>query len=300
MNKNALLCDFISGILAQLKSGNSLKSSVKILMEQKNASGKLVKLCQHVFNGLNEGEKLSSVLNGFSSKIPVWFSSFVYVAEEGCCLEKILDFSLQILKAKIKTKRKILEESAYPAFVVFLALCSSFAAAMFFPMNMEMKNNFFKSMFFAAVFLLSSFAFLFLLSCHFFKTDKILLFFKSMAFLKESSIPLLQSVDCSWEITGGEKKLEETVVNIHHRLLWGENAQSVFEEEFEKIGVKICGQMNSSVFFEDMACIREEKNRRIQKVILDYQQPVMICLVAVYLIVLLKNIIVPLLQGGIF
>ena len=93
MNKNALLCDFISGILAQLKSGNSLKSSVKILMEQKNASGKLVKLCQHVFNGLNEGEKLSSVLNGFTSKIPVWFSSFVYVAEEGCCLEKILDFS---------------------------------------------------------------------------------------------------------------------------------------------------------------------------------------------------------------
>lgn len=313
-----VLWKFSSDLFELLSSGIGLHAAIEIMSENNAAEKKISEICNEIKCNMTKGISFSMSLK-LCEKIsfPEWFCSFIDSAETNGNSVRALENILKILEVEKKSKEKFSGALFYPVFIAILALAGSFyvvtsfcsLGAMLDSENLEMfKDNAYLSCLKGSLFLLSGFGTVFFLFRKLFSVDMKIPLLKSLGLLIESGVPMISAIECSFSLIGKENILYEILAEIKYFLLKGDKVSKAFSKAFcehsflaegillEK-NLELCEASGRSNGFIKTAEILEKRNMKKQKMILDLFQPFLIFLIAIYLMIILKNTFIPVITG---
>ena len=279
---------------------------------------KKVKKCAlEIHSKLDSGIRISSALSGSAwIYFPQWYLSFMTVAEEGGKVAETLAFLLSLLEERRKVVRNFLLALCYPlvislaclAFALYLpslfdggAGHALWAGGTVGPAAEEGGALFGANCFLLSMLLLAVFALTQVM-----KVDQLSLLLHSLSFLTSSSVSLIRSLETSLPIVSSDRRLYEAVEEISRSLLTGVRASVLFSSALEKKGfseaARVCAlELSLSESgartnpFESAEKILSENRKMKKKAVLALEQPFMLCVCALYMALVLKDRVIPLL-----
>ena len=315
MTEAKIQLGFTSRLSDLMGRGISMRRAVRELESMSLADPRMQMLCAEVGRGLEEGRNISSVLASCSTvSFPRWYTVCIGAAEEKGCVGETLAFLSQTMQSRQKALSAFAGALVYPAIVVVLCFAASLWAACMYPTffandSLAYENGA------AGAFLLSG---LFLMCALFFSVFVLKLvtqpnpcvsLMHMLGFLTGKGASLRESLECAVSVVEKNERLCEAVMEIRERLLRGEPVEKAFPKLLEEAGfasaariiasdvafARLAGDCN---VFERTAKALSQRTEKIRSRVLSCEQPVLLCCAAVYMLILLKNTLMPYLLGG--
>lgn len=316
LNENLLLL-FTAALEELLSGGIPLSKSLKTISETKPFGKKVCFAADEIFQNLNSGSSFFVSLEKCSQLIfPVWYLAFIECSEKSGNLNLIVKNILTILQKKKENREKFVSSLIYPVFVAIFSLfggffafhfLSDFSLGDYFWENFTLKSSF--GTFFPALsFLFSSYFCVFLSMKKIFCQNSSVFVFKSLAFLSENSVPVVECVKSCFSFAEKSRKLESALILTEERILSGWKISESFSKSFEESGLKnearlltlnlsLCQMTGKNDGFSKIALSLEEKSARREERFLGILQPILMFITAFYLWLLLKDIFLPIFMG---
>ena len=130
----------------------------------------------------------------------------------------------------------------------------------------------------------------------------------ALAFLTNKGTSLSESLECALPVVEKNERLCDAVLGIRENLLRGEPPEKAFSEQLEEAGFSSAAQIVSTELamaesggeknvFERTAKLLGQKADKLRSSVLSCEQPVLLCCAAVYMLILLKNTLMPYMMG---
>ncbi len=303
---------FTMNLTELLESGVPLAKAMRV-MESMSAGPEDVKRgCCEIRQELMCGAKLSFALSVCSSlHFDQWYLAFINAAQESGNITETLKFLCGILTEQKKAGEKFISAALYPLGVSIMAAVLSLASALFFTKITPGSSGFAQA--FQSWLLGALFMFMAVCGCIFvlkkiLEPDSCVSLFKALSFLTESGIPIVQAIESSIPVIYGRNILVEVMTEIKRGLLNGEKVSECFGFCLEKAGftyeskilssnLALCETTGSDSAFSKSAQILEKRREKLRKRVLGMEQPVLLSMTALYMIIVLKSTLLPFLTG---
>lgn len=290
--------EFTRILCQSLNNGFSLKETFNNLQKFKTINKKITEGAKEIFFYLNKGSSFSnSVKNCSSIKFPKIYSSFIAVSEQTGKIKETLEFLLQQEETKIKAKKDFLSASLYPFIVMILSFAGGVVLQRFsylFPDTSCNENSFI----YANVYLISFCSLIVYITGKSICDNTEYIFFKAMAFLISSGIDLISSLEICILIVPQNSKWEKKIIYAIDELSSGSSIDKAFCV-FGKLSAQIFemeknnGQMEKA--FLQLSDYEEKRKKYLIKNLFTVLEPVMLIGAASYLLILVKEIVIPVL-----
>lgn len=313
--KDVLL--FTSALFELVSAKISVSDALKTLSEIGGIGEKVRLAAMEISENLGKGSGLYSSLEQVSSvKFPRWYLSFVSVSENSGEFSLTLFQLKEILEKKSAVKAELVSAAAYPVFVALCAFFFGIIAFHFLPdfqpeflqtSEFKMKSAF-GSLFWPVLFLLASYFCIFFVMKKNFGGNSLILVFKSLSFLSENSVPVLDALKNCFCFSENDKNLEQALLIAEERIERGEKISESFSKSFLEAGFKnvsrildlnlsVCEKNGKNDGFSKTCKILEEKrNKRIKK-FLSLLNPILMFITALYLWLILQKTFLPVISG---
>ncbi len=314
MRKESLQLDFTSGLSELMERGRPVRQAVQEIALAGKKQGKMQALCKEIGDGLEEGRALSSVLAScVTLSFPRWYTAFVGAAEAKDCMGETFAFLAETMRGRQKSFRTFLSALIYPALVTVLCFLASLWAVCMHPAyfandNLAYKNGAAGSFFLSGLFMLCAAFFSVLVLKLVTQPNPCVALMHVLAFLTGKGTSLRESLECAIPVVEKNERLCDAVLAIREDLLRGESVEKAFSAELEEAGFSSAAKLLSSNVtfmeagganaFERTAKALSKKAENVRSSVLSCEQPVLLCCAAVYMLILLKNTLMPYLIGG--
>lgn len=318
MKDEKFLLVFTSSVAELTCAGVSVRRAVYAILSAKNIPEIVKRASNEIFSKLEEGKSFSSAITEcVAITFPDYYRAFVLIAEETGNIAQTMKW----LEKTILVKRKIKEQAsvavAYPILIIFLTAFCGFGVAMFLPRlipslsaeNSEtLRADVLKSCIEGATFLV------FVATLIIFAIRKImnqspeLRLMTSLSFLTESSVPLESALSCAVSSSPVDMPLNRAIIEIKKSLSGGEEPSSAFYKNLSDEGFVLAAKIVSmylslseaggfSSAFSKTAKFLSDREEKRRNIFLSMMQPLMISVAAVFVMIVLKNLIVPMMFG---
>jgi len=315
MNSEKKLLLFTEKLSELLSSGIDLSASLTSLKSD---------IANEIFFKIEEGESFSRALSLCQRlHFPNWYIGFIKASEVGGNLSRTITFLSKTIKEITSVKEKFLNTMLYPIFVVFLAIVCGGISLFTFTSFVNQSSYFgvdSKELWTDVIeSYLIGFTFLSTVLCIFiFLLKKIssvrptISLFTSLSFLTEENVPIMNAINCSLSMDEIEKSasLYRALLDIRLEIMNGELPSIAFSDALLRAGFDYESQIAYSCLsvsevsgkndaFSKISKILTEKNEKNRKLVMSFEQPVLLCSVAIFLVIILKstffNILFPIL-----
>lgn len=247
---------------------------------------------------------------------PDWYLSFSECSEKTGKLPELFEALTKILEKQNDDRNRFLSALAYPVFVACASIAfgffafhfSSGLAAGFSADGKIVENSIWLSFFPGIIFLFLCYFSVFVLMNRIFSGNLMIFIFKSISFLIENSVPLLEALNSCFSFADKNKKIEAALLITIKRIKSGEDFSESFSKSFFEAGLKnesrildlnlsVCRLTGKNDGFLKIAELLEKKrNSRIEK-FLSVLQPFLMLVTAVFLWLLIKETFLPVITG---
>ena len=307
------LSSFTDSLFELVSGGISLQKSLEILKKSFEKDKKSRENISFLLASLFDGVKFSLALRMATIvRFPDWYCSFIAVSEECGNLSKVLCYLSEFLKKEKKTREKLASSLAYPLVVLVLtALAGLFSVFYFLPSfslifenAQDIKSEAIKTMILADVFIVFAFFLIFSVVKKILSENPCMAVLRTMAFLCSEHVPTLCAISCTFGFAARNKKIAFALLSVRNSLLGGEKLSACFGTCFEKAGFKKEGILLSenllldestgknSAFEKTVEVLQEWKNKK-EKLLLSSLQPILLCVSALYISLILKTAFLP-------
>lgn len=299
MNNEKEILKFTENLSDLLKSGLDLSKCLEIIKSD---------LSIEIKTRIDEGERFSTALSSCRTAIfPQWFIGFICACENFGKIDSTFVYLTNALKEAKKSKEKFVESMIYPFVISVLAticgIIAVFAFSSVFAGNsqFDFQKNVKNACVFGGIFIFSV-IFVFFVVLRFVSSVNLKVsLFSALAFLTENNIPIIKAIDCSMNVIESNEKLCVALMNTRSQIMNGKSVSDAFSDSLFDAGFLYESKLASSNLlvcetgaFSKIASILKEKTEKRRKMILSAEQPVLLCLVALYLIIILKSTIMDL------
>lgn len=273
-----------------------------LIMRSKPKADSVSRAASVIYADLENGSLFSNALKkcGFISFDQVYIS-FISVAEKNGDLRSALLYLKQKLERENECKKKIVEASIYPIFVILLSI----SASVFIGMYTQTADYI----------LLAKYVFLLLVVCSFlyFLIIKMLeensLFeaFTAVDFLLQNGIELSEAVGCAVQIAGPSSKIGKLFESARIKLSYGMDLQNAFCSGNTGNGIfdvrlkeafyyaDVGGSKND--LFGRIASYLKSKKEKSRAICFSLIEPVFIVVAGGFILVILLTFFMPLING---
>ena len=276
-----------------VKEGLSLSMSLMI-MRAKPKKDSVSGAAAWIYSALENGSILSNAMK--SCKVLAFddvYISFISIAEKNGDLKTALLYLKQKLERKNDCRKRLLEVSVYPVFVILLSI----AASIFIGIYTKTENYF----------LLLKYLFLLLIVCVslYFVIFKMLgenpLFeaFTAVDFLLRNGVELSEAVTCAVQIAGPSSKVGKLFENARVKLSYGMDLQRAFccnSKVTEAFYYADAGGCKEDLFSRIASYLAAEKERN-RTICLSLVDPVFIVITGGFILMLLLSFFMPLINS---
>ena len=283
-----------------VRQGNSLSQSL-LIMKGKPHKDCVSRAASFIYAALENGSLFS---NALCACRPVVFDetyiSFISIAEKIGDLKIALSYLKQKLEREAECRKKILEASVYPAFVVLVSVGASIFIGLY-------TNT-------ADFMLLAKFIFFLISICSllYFAIIKMLgencLFeaFSAVDFLLSNGIELSEAVGCAVRIAGPSSRTGKLFENARIKLLYGMDLQAAFQ--CGKKGGRLCSSKIKEAFyyadtggskddlFGRIAAFLKAEKEKSRAVCFSLIEPLFILVTGIFILTLLITFFMPLIN----
>ena len=314
MTQSAAIENFTRQLSELVGNGIPIRTSLGHMQEIPSAHQRVRRIASEIGTGLEEGRTLSAVLASCGSVcFPQWYTAFVGAAEENGCMPETLAFLSRTLHTRQKARASFFAAMVYPAIVVLLCLLCSVGAAVLFPQffakdTLSYRNGAAGSFFFASLFLVAVVLLAAVVLRLVTQTNPCVSLMNALAFLTDKGASLSKSLECVVPVVEKNERLCGAVLDIREHLLRGESVEKAFCDHLEEAGFASAARLVSSHIAlaqsggerNAFARTAEGLSERIEKVrsaVLSCEQPVLLCCAALYMLILLRNTLMPYMTG---
>ncbi len=294
-----------------------LPKAVKTLSEISGAGEKVRSAALEISESLDVGSSFYVSLKRVSCiSFPDWYLSFASCTEKSGKLAELFESLTKILEKQNDDRNRFFSALAYPVFVAVASIAFGFLA---FHFSSEISagfssgekiagNNILLSFFPGVSFLFSSYFLVFVLMNKIFSGNTVIFVFKSISFLIENSVPILEALNSCFSFADKNKKIESALLLTIERIKNGEDFSESFSKSFFEAGLKnesrildlnlsVCKMSGKNDGFLKVAeLIEKKRNSRIEK-FLSVLQPFLMFVTAVFLWLLIKETFLPVITG---
>lgn len=276
--------------------GITLSKSL-LIMSSKPKKDAVNKASGMIYCALENGSFFSNALKSCSAiNFDDVYISFICIAEKNGDLKTALSYLKQKLEREKECKKKIVEASIYPVFVILLAISASIFIGVY------TKN--------ADIQLLAKYVSVLILVCFamYFSIVKVFrencLFeaFSAVDFLVGKGIELSEAVECAIQIAGPSTKTGRMFENAKINLSYGmdlqtafnckKNANSKLSEAFYYADI---GGSRNDLFGKIAAYLKTEKDRQ-RTICLALMEPFFIVITGIFILAILMTFFMPLIN----
>ena len=298
---------FTQVIHAVLQSGMNLGQAMEMIQKMNGMPQKVIQAAVQINASLEQGRLFSNALADCDAiHFGPEYVAFIAAAEKGGSVQATFDFLLKREKEKEKRKNSMTSICAYPLVVIIVAFAGGLLLAFNSQKIVPDVSGTFKFELYgrqvvwgcvkANGFLLSSAFFLFMLFRHFINKNIVFDVFSIMSFLLNGQLSLDEAMRIS--VLSAEKNdgLKRRIIRGRELLQLGNPVSSVIECIEKNCALyagfaEINGDLKNA--FVQMTSYLEDKKTRREKMCMDTVEPLTMCVVASYIIILLKNIVMP-------
>lgn len=312
MKNYGALFSFTDCLYEMIHSGCGLCEAIHGMSVSKSLSRKVKDTAIEIDKGLKNGMGFSQVLKSCETiNFPEWYEAFFEAAFECGNIEESLLFVKKVLELKTKEKSSLLEACIYPTVIILLSFVLSLFLQFFlreYTGNKVLFNTgtFIKS----SIFLICSAGGFLMLSASSLSVSTSALYFKALSFLT-MVVPAQKALDCAAKIGAKDKKIIQFSEFVKGELLNGRKVENVFNRGLSMLSVSkknlwiLRGFFSGAdsgnyLCFEKAHRFLQEDYLRKRGNLLAIQQPVMICIAALYMVLLLKDSLMSIVSGGAF
>ncbi len=314
------LLSFTQQLDELLQGDVPLKDGIKQIMTAHGQEKIVEEFARQIYFALENGDSFyEAICAADRINVPVWYKTFILAAGETGELKKTCRYLCNKLKEKTKSKENFLSALFYPQLVILLTLAAGVLSAVFMPVlfpQMMVEDDFrgeaIKNVAFdSGALLLAGIGFVWFIS-RWWKEDVSVLLFRALSFLTESGVPVVRALENCLCLVEKNCKFGNAILETRNKIMSGIGVDCAFGEGFENNGLEkesrllginlnIVCDGNVSYAFERIGNTLEEgrikKCRRVESMI----QPAMLIIAAIYMVIILKDTILPLLlsSGGI-
>lgn len=299
MSNSGNVLQFTQVLCQFLYANVSLSNSLKLVSEMKNIYRPVRKAAFELTKKLEEGTSFSTAINQCESiKFPDSYSSFLEIAQETGNILETMKFLEETEIEKNTNRNEFITISLYPLFVTILSFALSILlykySSLFSMSSAADKSVLIK----AAVFLLTSAFSFFLILKKVFDDRKMINLLHALSFLVSSGTDIKTSLEISISIAQEKNSMEKKILCAIDELERGKKMSEAFSflSKRNKYIFEVentCGNMARSLknlLLMENQC-RVEKMRRVKNLC----EPVMIVIVSIYILILAKGLVLPLL-----
>lgn len=308
------LLSFTNAICELVSGGIPLEKAVKTVAEMDCVGRKVSAASSEILESLENGSSFFvSLEKACSIKFPAWYISFVGCSEKAGNLSDALREIQSILEKLAENRERFISAVSYPVFVAFASFGFAFFALHFvssFQLGMENETNLsaFDCFFSPLIFLFSSYFCIFVLMRKIFGGNSLVLVFKSLSFLTENSVSVLDGIKNCFSFAEKDKKLETALLLSEERIQRGEKVAESFSRSFDEAGFKneskilgvnlsLCQMTGKNDgFSRTLKILEKRRNQKIKKFLASLN-PCLMFITAIYLSLLLRKIFLPMFLG---
>ena len=300
--------EFTKKISDLLNAGLSLQQSLDSVSSMRGCSPAVRKASHSLAKLLEEGNPLSAAFRQCAEiDFPELYVSFISSCEENGKLAQTFSFLLAQEEKKSEHRNKILGVSVYPAFVVFAAFAGSILLLSFSDTlspgigtsdKASLQSGSFTGLVSANSFLVFAVAGLVFALRKIFSANSYLDVYRIIDFSLGSGMNLYDALKSALLCAGKNHGLKNKIICVLHELESGSPASHAFAKLGEKIRpyfetAERTGSLSAAV--RELLCAEEKAQGGREKLCSDLIEPAVLCLIAVYIIILLKTVVSPLL-----
>lgn len=314
MTDEQIRITFTSRLSELTGRGIPVRKAVRDIGNSKTGK-KMQTLCGEVGKGLEEGRRLSSVLaTCLTIHFPRWYTAFVAASESKDCMGESFAFLAEIMKSRQKSFVSFCTALIYPVTVALICFAASIWAVCMYPSYFEndsiaYTNGAAGSFFLSGLFMLTALFFSVMVLRMVTQPNPCLALMHVLAFLTEKGTSLRESLECAIPVVEKNERLCDAVLAIRDSLLRGEAIESAFSGQLEEAGFSSAAKLIASNValaesgggenvFARTAKALAGKADALRTSVLSCEQPVLLACAAVYMLILLKNTLMPYLTGG--
>lgn len=298
---------FTQVIHTVLQSGMNLGQAMEMIQKMNGVPQKVVRASCQIKTSLEQGRLFSNALADCDAiRFAPDYVAFVAAAEKGGSVQMTFDFLLKRESEKEKRKNSMVSICVYPLIVIVVAflggLLLAFNSRNIVPdvsgtFNFESyERQVFWGCVKANVFLFSSALFLFMWFRQLIHKNIVLDVFCIISFLIKGTMSLDEALKVSVLSAQKNDNLKRRIIRGRDMLLHGNPVPSVVECIDKDCSLfasfaEINGDLKNA--FGQMTSYLEDKKTRREKMCMDMVEPLTMCVVAAYIIILLKDIVMP-------
>lgn len=306
MTNNNVLQLFTSSLAELTSSGVPLKQSLKILCSIETVPNQVEKTSESIYKKLEEGISFSAAVSSCEQiSVPEWYKNFLFTAEESGIVSDTLLWLSEELEQQSDNHSKIVSSLMYPAIVIILTfLCGLILSSLF-----HFQHELFKSLVYGNTFLVICAVAVFFVVKKVIDGNPVTKFVKALSYLTDASVPLAKAVKCAIPVSQKKEKLSQCAACICLDLAAGKKADAAFLSQFDTFGFKkeakiislylsLAQEESKSSAFKQSFKLLKKHDEKITSEVVSCIQPLMLCIAALYMAIILNHAVVPLLYGG--
>ena len=278
-----------------VRQDNSLSQSL-LIMSRKPKRDAVRRAALLIYSSLEGGSLFSNALRTCSEiKFDDVYISFILLAEKNGDLKSTVSYLKQKLDRESEGKRKLLEASVYPAFVIFLSI----AASLFVGLYTDTADfN-----------LLAKYVLLFLFFCvcvyalifRILDEDKLCEAFTAVDFLLKNGIELSEAVGCAVQVAGPSGEIGRIFEDARIKLTYGMDLRNAFDcktsRKFSELFYYADTGGSQLDLFERITLNLEAQNQKRRTICLSLIEPVFIVMAGGFIMLLLMTFFMPLINS---
>jgi len=304
-SKNRFL--FVKVINSLLDSNIALSKALSIMQKMKSVRKTVRNAAKEIDTYLQQGSLFSVALKKCSSiEFNSIYGAFVSCAENGGSIKKVFDF-LYLREYGLRNKKqKLLLSITYPLFVTIIAMVGCIMLMIYgkniIPnitgnFNFDLyKKNAIKGCITANIFLMVCISIFTYFLRQLFSKEECVDAFKILSFLTASGVDFYNSLKTSLLATKNNKKLKEQIIFALFDLEHGYKASKAcerFGEDF-LLQIELAEQSGHVDKALNSICENiEKKHEEWSRVFMQMTEPVSMTILAIYLTLLLKTVVMP-------
>ncbi len=299
MTNSKKVLQFIQILSLYINANVSIKNALQIVGGMTTVNTGIRKAAKEIYGKMEEGISLSSAIKSCENiQFPETFSSFFEIAQETGKITETVNFLENVEAEKNDNKNELLTISLYPVFVLILALVLSvflYKYSYMFSLSAEISKSVFIE---SSLFLIFSTLICFFVIKEIFADGIMLNLINALFFLISSGTDIKTSLEITMSFAQEKRSLEKRIIHAIDEIENGKNmAEAVsFLSKNNKYIFEIentCGNLSRSL--KNILQIETQKRSRKIKRAKALCEPVMILIVSIYILIIAKGLIMPLL-----
>lgn len=277
----------------------SILNSLMLISQMKSVSKKVKKAAMELHQRLEEGTQFSTAIRHCEEiSFPKSYAAFLEIAQETGRLNETIEYLEQTQIRKNEIKNEFITISIYPLFIIIMSFSLSIILYKYsscFAMTSSADNSVFIR---SAVFLLTSIFLYFVIMKKIFSENILLNLINALSFLTSSGIDIKTSLEISINVVEEKRSVERNILNAIDSLERGfsvadavsflsKKNRYVFEIE------NTCGNISRS--FKNLLKLENARRNETLKRVKNLCEPIMILIVSVYILIIAKGLVMPLL-----